>query len=516
MQVAPLQSSERSPREPVLTFIRNSAASAGGMVVTSLIALLLPPFLVHRLTPAVYSAWVLILNLGAYVGYFDFGVQTAVSKFVAEHDARGDYESCSRCASTGMAIMLCGMVLGMALSVGLAASVPTLFRNMPAALYPNVRLSIVAVGISLSVGLAASTFPAIFLGLQRYSVPSTINVVSRALYAGVICVAVLAHSNLAVMGMAVAAVNLVTALIQLLTWRKLASHVRVRLFPVDFAELRRMLSYCFVLTIWSVCMLFISGVDLTIVGHYAFASAAAYSIASAPTNFMLVVIGALMGPLLPATSALSTERSAEQMGSILLRTTRYMTVLLLAIGLPLLLGGYLILRLWVGPSYAHQASPILRILLLANIVRQLCAPYSTMVVATARQRVASAAAVGEAVVNLAASILLARSYGAMGVAAGTLLGSFASISMHFVVSMHYTRNLALSRLKLLGQGILRPALMSVPTVVLVRLWWIDGAPRMSPVTWAAWAGSTLLIMVLASLVPSDRRMVSQTIRTRLS
>jgi O-antigen/teichoic acid export membrane protein len=139
-----------------------------------------------------------------------------------------------------------------------------------------------------------------------------------------------------------------------------------------------------------------------------------------------------------------------------------------------------------------------------------------MVVATARQRVASAAAVGEAVVNLAASILLARSYGAMGVAAGTLLGSFASISMHFVVSMHYTRNLALSRLKLLGQGILRPALMSVPTVVLVRLWWIDGAPRMSPVTWAAWAGSTLLIMVLASLVPSDRRMVSQTIRTRLS
>jgi hypothetical protein len=39
---------------------------------------------------------------------------------------------------------------------------------------------------------------------------------------------------------------------------------------------------------------------------------------------------------------------------------------------------------------------------------------------------------------------------------------------------------------------------------------------MSPVTWAAWAGSTLLIMVLASLVPSDRRMVSQTIRTRLS
>jgi O-antigen/teichoic acid export membrane protein len=168
-------------------------------------------------------------------------------------------------------------------------------------------------------------------------------------------------------------------------------------------------------------MLFIGGIDLTIVGHYDFAQVAFYSIATSPTTFVLMLIGALLGPLLPASSALSTERTAEQMGDILLRATRYSTMILLASGLPVLVGGYWLLRLWVGPNYAVHSVQFLRVLLLANIIRNLCAPYSTMVVATAKQSVATASAVTEAVTNLVASIWLAKHYGAMGVAAGTLI-----------------------------------------------------------------------------------------------
>jgi O-antigen/teichoic acid export membrane protein len=515
MQVAQPDTSELAPRRMAVTFLKNSASNAGGMVVTSLISFLMPAFLVHRLDQSTYAAWVLILNLGAYVGYFDFGVQTAVSKFVAEHDARGDNESCGQCVSTGLAIMLCGMVLGIVLSAGLALSVPTLFRKMPAAIYHDVRLSILMVGISLSVGLASSAFPAIFLGLQRYRIPAVISIISRVLYVTVLVGAVILHGSLVVMAASVAVVNVLTSLMQVVAWQRLASHVRVRLFPVDFTRLREMISYCFVLTIWSICMLFVSGVDLTIVGHYSFREAAFYSVAVSPTNFMLILVGTLMGPLLPAASALSTERTPEQMGNILLRTTRYGTVLLLLTGLPLLVGGYLALKLWVGQHYAVAAAPLLRILILANIVRQLCAPYSTMVVATARQRVATASAVTEAVVNLGASIWLARSYGAIGVAIGTLIGSFASVGMHFAVSMHFTRNLAVSRIRLFFKGILQPSLMAIPTFVLLHLWWVSGKPQMNSLEWLLWSFTTLFLMATVSLQKSDRAMVLQIIERKL-
>ena len=508
-------SSEPKPRNVVGTILKNSVSNASGMVITALIAALMPPFLVHRMTPSVYGAWVLILNLGAFVGYLDFGVQTAVSKFVAEYDALGDHEGCGRCLSTGLVMMGCAALVGMALTVGLAWSVPTLFRKMPAELYHDVRFSIIFVGFSLSAGLSTSSFSAVFLGLQRYPVPTTINVLSRVLYALVLCLAVVFHGSLAVMGASVAAVNVLTSVVRVTVWRRLASHVRVKLFPVDYARLRQMVGYCVVLTIWSMCMLVISGIDMTMVGHYSFQEVAYYSVAAAPTTFLLVVIGGLLGPLLPATSALSTERSPEQMGTILLRTTRYTVILLLLTGLPLLVGGYPALRLWVGVRYAGPGVPLLRVLLLANIVRQLCAPYSTMVVATAKQRLATASSIVEGSVNLAASIWLARSYGAIGVAGGTLIGAFAGVATHFVVSMHYTRNLHLSRMKLLLEGILKPATMIVPSLVLIQRWWVNGAPAMTMSLWLGWGISTVAIAAAVSMTAGDRRAAMQAVMSRL-
>ena len=333
------------------------------------------------------------------------------------------------------------------------------------------------------------------------------NVIGRVLYAVAICVSVYLHSSLAVMGAAVAAANVVSALLQVGAWKKLAPHVAISLRAIDRAMLKQMLGYCIVLSIWSVCMLFVSGIDLAIVGHYDFSQTGFYSIATSPTTFVLMLIGAVLGPLLPASSALSADRTPEQMGDLLLRTTRYATVILLASGLPLLVAGYWILRVWVGVNYAEHSVQFLRILLLANIVRQLCAPYATMVVATAKQRLATASAVTEAAVNLVASIWLAQHYGAVGVATGTLVGSFAGVVMHFGVSMHYTRNIAVSRLRLFVGGIVRPVIMAIPTLVLARQWWYAGAPAISPQVWFLWVMSTVLLAWLVSMSGEDRHLL---------
>ena len=117
-----------------------------------------------------YGAWVLILQLSAYVGYLDFGVQTAVSKYIAEHEAERDllvaggvpasaWRSCWLRAPWGVLTLL------------LVWRVPYIFHTMPRSLYHDVSISVLFVGISLSTSLATSVFVAIFLGLQQYRVP---------------------------------------------------------------------------------------------------------------------------------------------------------------------------------------------------------------------------------------------------------------------------------------------------------------------------------------------------------
>lgn len=406
------------------TISRNVAISLARVVFNSLVALLLPAYLVHHLPVATYSAWILILQLGAFVSFLDLGIQTGVAKFVAEHDARGDVVEAGRHASAGFLMMTLASVLGLGLTAILAWQVPRIFHNMPEALYRDVRISVLLVGASLSFTLLCSVFSAVFVGLQQYGIPTAITVLNRSLYTLTVCIIVHFHGGLIAMGFAVSLINVSTGLLQASAWRRKFSRIRISAIGVDPKILKRMFSYCLTLGVWSAAMLCISGLDVTIVGHYDFKETAYYSLATLPTNLIISIISSAFGPFLPAVSALSTQRTAVAMGNILFRVTRYSTILILLIGLPLLVGAYPILHLWVGRTYALHSVRYLEILVLATMLRNLCVPYATIVVATGKQGLATASAIAEAIVNLGSSVYLAHSLGAIGVAAGTLLGAF--------------------------------------------------------------------------------------------
>jgi O-antigen/teichoic acid export membrane protein len=486
------------------------------VMAVSLVALVLPAYLTHHLPVTTYAAWVLILQLGAYVSYLDFGIQTGVSKFVAEYEARGDNHGAGRHASAGLALMILAAILGLVLTLVLAWQVPRLFSTMPANLYRDVRISVMLVGSSLSFGLVCALYSAVFLGLQRYWIPMTLSAVNRASFAAIVIVVVAHHGSLAVMGLAVALVNVVTGLLQVFAWQKKASQIPISTRLVDFRVLKTMARYCSLQSILAAAMLCITGLDITIVGHYDYMQAAYYSVATLPTTFMLLIISSMVGPLMPASSAMSTHRSAWEMGDFLARITRYTTVILLLTGLPLIVCGFPILRLWVGPEYALHTLMYLRVLVIANVIRNLCSPYATMICATGRQGAAAASAICEAIVNLGSSIYLARRFGAIGVALGTVLGSFVSVSLHFAITMRFTQQtLSISRSRLFLRGLLQPAVITIPSLALLPLWRVRTGTPFGPRSVVLWGLSTLILAWFGGLSGKDRHDLIHFSRRRL-
>jgi O-antigen/teichoic acid export membrane protein len=455
----------------VQRFARNAGVSVARILVNSLIALVLPAYLTQHLPLKTYAAWVLIIQVSSYVSLMDFGVQAAVAKFVAEYEAKGDHLGSSRCASTGAVIMAGAGILGIGAVACLAYSVPSLFHDMPSYLYRDVRVSILLVGSSLCVGLGTSAFGSVFSGLQQYRIPIGISIVNRLLYAFAVGGAVFFHESLLVMSAAVAAINTATALALFLAWRAWASRIRIAISAVTPSTLKIMAAYCSVQSIWSIGALLIGGMDTTIVGHYAYRETAYYSIALSPNTLIILILLAGLNPLMPAVSALSTQRSPVEMGLLLSRATRYSMIILCLTGLPLLVCGEPLLRLWVGDAYATHSVDYLRILVIASIVRLICAPYSTMLTATGRQRVGMAAMFSEALANLSSSIWLANRFGAIGVAYGTLIGGGVGFAMHFGLSMHYTQtNLKISRRSWFLSGVFRPSAILVPSLLSIPFW----------------------------------------------
>lgn len=502
---AQVEPSTKPRGETAATFTRNSMLSVGRVLATAALALILPSYLTHKLPVTIYAAWVLILQVSAYVAYLEFGIQSGVSKYVAEYDARGDSAGSGMRASVGLALMMMAGACGVVLTLILAWWVPEIFREMPASLYRDVRISVIFVGISLSFGLVCSVFSSIFLGLQRYAVPMVLSFVNRVLYTAVVVAAVALHQSLAAMGALVASVNLATGFMQFEAWRRWAGNVRLSLFGLDPAVVKKMIAYCFSLAIWTAGMLCVSGLDITIVGRYDYAQTAFYSIAVLPTTFMGAIMGAALSPLMPTASAMSVHRSPIEMGVVLSQVTRYASVLLFASGLPLLVGGYWVLRAWVGPTYAMSTVGYLRILVLANILRNMCMPYASMLVATESQKIAIVGVIAEATVNVSCSVYLARHIGAIGVAYGTLLGAIVSVAVHFAVNMHYTKSkFAISRARLFLTGLARPCLIAIPSILLFPYWWSSSAPSFSGQIWLVWSLVTMLLAWLVGLNAQER------------
>ena len=486
--------------------LQGSASNLLRVALSALISLVLPPLLVHRLQPSEYNAWVLILQISGYINLLDLGLQTAIGKFVAEYDAAGDSRAAARILSSSFALLCASAFVG-AMGIGVIAwQVPQIFHQMPTQLTVGVRVSILLIGCSTALSLPFGAFLAAFTGLQRYGFPTALAMMSRTLSAAGMAGLLLMQSNLVGLAFWLAFVNVATAIGQFLGWMKFArSSIGFSFRLVDRACVLQLIRYGGVLSVWSIAGLFISGLDIVIVGHYDFKNTGYYGIATAATNFMVLLVGSIFGPLLPAISSFQGAGTTERIGKIVIDSTRYCALLLCLIGLPLGLGAYPLLRLWVGHEYATRSELFLQLLVLGNAIRQIGYPYSLAVIATGKQHLATLAGVAEAAVNIAVSIYLVQRIGAVGVAIGTLVGAFVSVGMHLYVSMKWTRStILMSRRSFVVEGLLRPLSCVIPALLLLPLLRLSGSAPINVVAILACALTTVGIAWFRGLTSEER------------
>lgn len=497
--------------------LQGSAANLLQVALSFGISLIVPPFLVHHMQQAEYSAWVLILQISAYINYLEVGLQTAIGKYVAEYNAAGDAQSCARVAGTAFSLLSIGAAIGMTVTGALAWLLPLIFHQVPRGIIGPMRLGVVAIGITTALMLPFMVMQAVFVGLQRYSIPALISSVSRVGTAVGLIALLLLHGGLAELALLIASFNLATIAAQWYCWKQFAStEVPLRIFTFDRGAARRLLEYCSILSIWTIGVLLISGLDTVIVGRYDFHNTGFYGIAISATNFMLLIVGSALGPLMPAISSVQGQRTPKQLGGLLVRATRYCTLMLMVLGIPLLITGFPILRVWLGPVYASGSVRFLVILVMANIIRQLGYPYALMVVATGSQRLATLSPVVEGLVNLISSLILVRIAGAIGVAYGTLIGAIFGLCIHLFVSMRLTFPvIAIDRWKLLLQGILRPALCLLPSVIVLPWLHHYSSLPLPPPVLLLWALTTLTIAWLAGLTLHERHALRMRVRALL-
>ena len=329
---------------------------------------------------------------------------------------------------------------------------------------------------------------------------------NRVASAATLIILLLLHCGLLPLALVMAAFNVGAAATQFYGWQRLVkSRVGFSFFFFHRETAVRLAKYGSVMSIWTLAMFFISGLDTVIVGHYQYAETGFYAVASGAANFMLALVSSVFGPLIPAVSSMQSSTTPNRIGDLCIRTTRYSTLLLCLLGLPLVFGAYPLLSLWVGRKYAAQSALYLEVLVLGNVVRHLALPYILCVVATGKQHLATIAGISEAAVNIVVSLWLVQRIGAVGVAAGTLAGAFVSFGLHLLVSMPRTQTtIRFNRWRLIVQGLLRPLLAISPLCLLLPFWKKLSMVPAPPAVLVIWVALTGYISWQIAITEDDR------------
>lgn len=469
--------------------VRNSAANVAAGTANALLSVALPPILVRHLSTAEFATWSVVLQLAAVVFVFQFGVQVAVGRYVAYCTARGDETLRRQIVSTAFAAMWASAVVAVAVVAAMSALLADWFPGMPEALRGDARVALILIGASLALGLPASVVAGIESGLQRNEVPAAFIVVSRVAVAVALYALATAGAGLVAMACAYAAIIGGAAVALLAYGRVRHPAFAARRISVTLAAGRELAGYCTSLTIWSLAMLVISGLDAVIAGRIDFHWAAYFGVAASAVALIVGLQSAMLQPLIAVAARLHSDRRTDRLGALLIDASRVNTLVFLVAIAPFFVAGEWLTRQWVGDAMAPVLLPIVRVLLIGVLLRQTLAPFATILLGTGEQRLVVLPPIVEAVVKLGASIALGLWVGPVGIALGTVVGGAVCLVTNVVFIFPRVAGVAIDMPRFLVRGIVQPVAVFAPLFALPLLAPAAGRP-------AAWVLGTVFVAVV--------------------
>lgn len=399
--------------------VRSTISTYGVRILLALSVLLLTPYLFRTLGSPAFGTWSVIYTFAAIFSLVEFGFSTGATKLISGFHGAGNRPALQE--SVGTATLLMGAMGLVACSVFVAVGL--MFDGLAASGEQEAfRASMFLLGATMLVRLPMATYGATLLGYQRGNFFNAGEGLTAAVFpvgavlaleSGGGVFALTAAYSAALLGGALTFALLLKRTDPLLSLRPRLGSRRARHELAGFASL----------TLLADAMLFIgTRMDTVVIAGIRDAAAAAPFAAALKLQSALQ---SLTFPIyllfMPMISELWEAGQQVEVRRRLVLATRIATQATLGAALALALFSSDITRLWLGPEAPSVTARIVVVLMASQALTLAVTPAERALIGVGRVKVIATIAVIEGVSNLALSIVLVSSYGAIGAALGTLL-----------------------------------------------------------------------------------------------
>ncbi|HQZ82456.1 MAG TPA: flippase [Pyrinomonadaceae bacterium] len=395
--------------------VKGSLWTLLGQVAPLAVSLVATPFTIRLLGAEGYGVLILVGLIPTYLGFADFGMGLASTKFASEAYAAGDAEREARTVRTAAVIALCASVPVALLVILFSGRLVTLF-NVPEHLFAEASLALKVAAVTFVLNFLNSIFNTPQLTRLRMDLNTFVTSGFRML--GIIATPIVIYLGFGILG---AIVVLLAA--SLLT---LAGHIYTsgRLLPklfdlsLDRNAIRPLLKFGGAFAISTVAALLLGSSEKFILAHSTtMKELAYYSVAFTIATMLTMFSGAMTQSLVPAFSQLQGEGQHERLSDLYNRCIRLTSIAFFPTIVFVAIIGRPFLSIWAGEDFSQRSIGPLYILLAGLLLNAVAFFPAAMLMASGRTRTLAKLYWFELVAYIPLAFLLVSSYGALGAAA---------------------------------------------------------------------------------------------------
>jgi len=392
------------------------------LFLSAVTSFFLMPFIVHHLGDRLYGFWSLA---AAFIGYYyllDFGFSSAVSQYLCIAIGQNNSDECRSIFNAAVRIQSFLGCLVLLLTAGIAAAAPWFCKSPEdAALFWKV---IAILGVNVAISFPIRAYSGLLDAELRFDVQSGLGILGLVLRTG-LTVWVITHGGglLALAWMTLAASLPVLAL-QAWLARREAPWARIDRLRIDPEKIRRFFSYSIYTFLSVIGDIFRFQLDAVVIaGLIGLVAVTHYRVASVFSRYYIDIIVSVIGLIQPVLSRLHGAQDRAGLEKVLFFSIRVSMCCSVFIGFSLIFWGKPFIARWMGPQYEDAYWPLV-VLSLAVLLDVSQCPSISLLYATFNHRFYTYLNGAEGVINLGFSLVLARPFGVLGVALGTLIGAF--------------------------------------------------------------------------------------------
>jgi O-antigen/teichoic acid export membrane protein len=380
----------------------------------------LAPFVLRHIGASDYGLWILVNSLTGYASVLEFGISSAVIKYVAEFRVRGEREQMHALIATALTLYTGLGILAILFSVVVAVLLPHIIHVPPGEEAKAARLVLLA-GVGLGLSIPSTIIVGVLRGLQRFDLLNWLYVINTLLSAAATIAVLLVGWG--VLGIAAAAipVTILTQIPGLLLVRRADPEMRISWRGARRGLVPTVTGFSFKLFVTQIArQLQMRTDELVIAGTLPIAAVTPYSFARRLGEIPNQLANQLIRTLMPLASGLHAQRDWPRLRAMYVASTRVALAIAAALAAVLTVLAPSLLSIWVGPEYA-RTWPVVLLISLSSVAAISVYPAGAVLQGINRHRMLAITSILNGALNLGLSLILVRRMGIMGVALGTLI-----------------------------------------------------------------------------------------------